>query len=461
VALPSGRRICDTILDAIGHTPLVRVRAITHGLIEADVLAKLEMFNPGNSIKDRMAVKMIDDAERAGLLKPGGTIVEGTSGNTGMGLAIVAVVRGYRCIFTTTDKQSKEKIDALKAFGAEVIVCPTDVDPEDPRSYYSVSSRLAREIPGAWKANQYDNLSNTQAHYEQTGPEIWEQTEGRVTHLVCGVGTGGTISGVGRCLKERNPRVRVWGIDTYGSVFKKYKETGIFDKNEIYPYITEGIGEDFLPANVDFDIIDHFEKVTDKDAAVMTRRIAREEGIFAGNSAGSAMAGVLQLRQHFAKDDVVVVIFHDHGSRYLGKMFNDEWMRAKGFIEIGGLTARDLVAMGVSGELYAVEAARPVEDAIRIMSERDYSQLSVTRDGRVVGSLNESHLYNEFVRSPEIKRQPIESIMQPAFPFADVSTPVELLSKMITPENPAVLVRDFKTDKTFIITRSDIIRVLM
>jgi len=461
VAPPAERSICNSILDAIGQTPMVRLHAVTRGLVEAEVLAKVETFNPGNSIKDRMAVKMIEDAEHAGLLKPGGTIVEGTSGNTGMGLAIVAVVKGYRCVFTTTDKQSKEKIDALKAFGAEVIVCPTDVDPEDPRSYYSVSSRLAREIPGAWKANQYDNLSNTQAHYEQTGPEIWEQTGGRVTHLVCGVGTGGTISGVGRYLKERNPRIRVWGIDTYGSVFKKYKETGIFDKNEIYPYITEGIGEDFLPANVDFGVIDHFEKVTDKDAAIMTRRITREEGIFAGNSAGSAMAGVLQLRQHFTKDDVVVVIFHDHGSRYLGKMFNDEWMRAKGFIEISGLTARDLVAMGVSGELYAVEAARPVEDAIRIMSERDYSQLSVTRDGRVIGSLNESHLYNEFVRDPEIKRHPIETIMQPAFPFADISTPVELLSKMITPENPAVLVRDFKTDKTFIITRSDVIRVLM
>jgi len=269
VTVPPGRKICDTILDAIGNTPLVRIHSITRGVIDADVLAKIETFNPGNSIKDRMAVTMIEDAERAGLLKPGGTIIEGTSGNTGMGLAIVAVVKGYKCIFTTTDKQSKEKIDALRAYGAEVIICPTNVDPEDPRSYYSVSSRLAREIPNSWKANQYDNLSNTKAHYEQTGPEIWEQTDGRVTHLVCGVGTGGTISGVGRYLKERNPRIKVWGIDTYGSVFKKYKETGIFDKNEIYPYVTEGIGEDFLPANVDFDVIDHFEKVTDKDAAVM------------------------------------------------------------------------------------------------------------------------------------------------------------------------------------------------
>ena len=456
-----GKRICDNILETIGHTPLVRINRITSGVTEATVLAKVETFNPGNSIKDRMAVRMIEDAERSGALRPGGTIIEGTSGNTGMGLAIAAVVKGYRCIFTTTDKQSKEKIDALKAFGAEVIVCPTDVDPDDPRSYYSVSSRLAREVPNAWKANQYDNLSNTAAHYEMTAPEIWDQTEGKVTQLVVGVGTGGTISGIGRYLKERNPAIKVWGIDTYGSVFKKYKETGIFDKNEIYPYITEGIGEDFLPANVDFAIIDHFEKVTDKDAAIMTRRLAREEGIFAGNSAGSAMAGVVQLREHFRRDDVVVVIFHDHGTRYLAKMFNDEWMRAKGFLEVSGMRARDLVALGVSGELYSVEAARPVEQAVKVMSEHDFSQISVTKDGRIIGSLNEAHLYEEFCSDPDLKKKPVEAIMQQAFPFVDISTPVQLLSTMITPQSPAVLVRDFKTEKTFIITRSDIIRVLM
>jgi cystathionine beta-synthase len=454
------KKICDTILDAVGHTPMVRINRITAGVVKGTVLAKVETFNPGNSIKDRMAIQMIEDAERAGLLKPGGTIIEGTSGNTGMGLAMAAIVKGYKCIFTTTDKQSKEKVDALKAFGAEVIVCPTNVDPEDPRSYYSVSSRLEREVPNSWKANQYDNLSNSKAHYEQTGPEIWEQTDGRITHLVVGVGTGGTISGTGRYLKERNPKIRVWGIDTYGSVFKKYKETGIFDKHEIYPYITEGIGEDFLPKNVDFAVIDAFEKVTDKDAAIMTRRIAREEGIFAGNSAGSAMAGLLQLREHFTDEDMIVVIFHDHGTRYLGKMFNDDWMRQKGFIEKHGMAARDLVSMRLSGELCSLESEEPVEHAVRLMSEHDFSQISIMRDNRLVGSLNETHLYNELVRNADVKSQPVETIMQPAFPFVDVSTPVDLLSTMITPQNPAVLVRDFKTDKTFIITRSDLIRVL-
>ena len=453
------KRVFDNILEAIGDTPMVRVNSIARE-IKGTVYAKIETTNPGNSIKDRMAVKMIEDAEKSGALKPGGTIIEGTSGNTGMGLAIAAVIKGYKCVFTTTDKQSKEKADALKAFGAEVIVCPTNVDPEDPRSYYSVSSRLERELPNSWKANQYDNLSNSEAHYQQTGPEIWEQTDGTITHLVVGVGTGGTISGAGRYLKERNPKIKVWGIDTYGSVLKKYKDTGVLDKNEIYPYITEGIGEDFLPKNVDFSVIDHFEKVTDKDAAVMTRRIAREEGIFAGNSAGSAMAGLLQLKEHFQAGDVIVVIFHDHGSRYMGKMFNDDWMREKGFFEKSGMTARDLVASGISGALRSIEGSQPISAAMQLMGEHDFSQISITHDGRLVGSLNETHLYEELVKSPAIKTESVESIMQPAFPFVDVSTPLDLLATMITPATPAVLVRDFKTDKTFIITRSDIIRVL-
>ena len=324
-------KFANNILETIGNTPLVRLNTITKE-IPALVLAKVESFNPGNSVKDRMALKMVEDAEADGRLKPGGTIVEGTSGNTGMGLALAAIVKGYKLICVSTDKQSKEKFDVLRAVGAEVVVCPTDVTPDDPRSYYSTSKRIAEETPNAWYVNQYDNPSNAQAHYEQTGPEIWEQTAGKITHFVVGVGTGGTISGVAKFLKEKNPAIKVWGIDTYGSVFKKYHETGIFDEAEIYPYITEGIGEDILPANVDFSLIDHFEKVTDKDAAIFTRKLAREEGIFAGNSCGAAVKGLLQLNTHFTEDDVVVVLLHDSGSRYIGKMYNDDWMKAQKFI---------------------------------------------------------------------------------------------------------------------------------
>jgi cystathionine beta-synthase len=452
-------KVCNNILETIGHTPMVRINNITKDL-KATVYAKVETFNPGNSIKDRMALKMIEDAERDGRLKPGGTIIEGTSGNTGMGLAIAAIVKGYKCIFTTTDKQSKEKVDALKAFGADVIVCPTDVDPEDPRSYYSVSSRLEKEVPNSWKPNQYDNLSNSQAHYEQTGPEIWDQTDGKITHLVVGVGTGGTISGTARYLKEKNPNIKVWGIDTYGSVFKKYKETGIFDKNEIYPYITEGIGEDFLPQNVDFSLIDRFEKVTDKDAAIMTRAITKSEGIFVGNSAGSAMAGLLQLKDELKEGDLVVVIFHDHGTRYLGKMYNDEWMLEKGFFDKKGLTAKDLVSGSSKQNLITVEASETLVNAIALMNKMNISQIPVSKDKRIVGSLNENLLYPKIVGNPDVKNATVETVMSPAFPFVDISAPIDSLSAMITDANPAVLVRDFKLDKTYIITRHDIINAL-
>jgi cystathionine beta-synthase len=320
----------NNILETIGNTPLVKINKTIE--TNALVLAKVETFNPGHSTKDRMALKMIEDAEKDGRLKPGGTIIEGTSGNTGMGLALTAIQKGYKCIFVLADKQSKEKMDILRAVGAQVKVCPTNVEPDDPRSYYSVSKRLSEEIPNSWYVNQYDNPSNALAHYESTGPEIWEQTAGKITHLVVGVGTGGTISGTAKYLKEQNPNVKVWGIDTFGSVFKKYHETGEFDEKEIYSYITEGIGEDILPKNVDFSIIDHFEKVTDKDGAVMARRLSREEGIMVGYSAGSAIAGLNQLKAKLTKDDVVVVIFHDHGTRYVGKLFNDEWMKEMKFM---------------------------------------------------------------------------------------------------------------------------------
>jgi cystathionine beta-synthase len=453
------RNVHDNILGTIGNTPLVRLNRITRE-VPATVYAKVETTNPGNSIKDRMALRMIEDAERKGLLKPGGTIIEGTSGNTGMGLAIAAIVKGYKCIFTTTDKQSKEKVDALRAFGAEVIVCPTDVDPEDPRSYYSVSSRLEKETPNAWKANQYDNLSNSQAHYESTGPEIWEQTQGRVDHLLVGVGTGGTICGVGRYLKERKPSVKVWGIDTYGSVFKKYKETGVFDKNEIYPYVTEGIGEDFLPKNVDFSVVDHFEKVTDRDAAITTREIVKQEGIWVGNSAGSAIAGLLQLKERFKTGETVVVIFHDHGSRYLGKMFNPDWMRMMGYEPVPGLTARDLIQNKRVADLVSVEETDSVERAIQVMSENDFSQIPVVRDQRIVGSVSETLLYARMVQDPRIRMEPVKSLMQKAFRYVDIETPVPLLAPMITPEHPAVLVRDFPAGKTYILTGYDVLKAI-
>ena len=323
-------KYCNNILETIGNTPLIKLNKITDE-IEATVLAKVEYFNPGNSVKDRMALKMVEDAEDDGRLKPDGTIVEGTSGNTGMGLALVAIVKGYKLICVTTDKQSKEKIDVLKAVGAEVIICPADVEPDDPKSYYSTAKRIGDETENSWYVNQYNNLSNREAHYLSTGPEIWKQTNGKVTHFVVGVGTGGTISGVAKYLKEKNNKIKIWGIDTYGSVFKKYHETGIFDKNEIYPYVTEGIGEDIIPENVDFDLIDKFEKVTDQDAAIYTRKLAKEEGIFAGNSCGAAIKGLLQLKEHFSKNDVVVVLLHDSGSRYIGKIYNDNWMKEKGF----------------------------------------------------------------------------------------------------------------------------------
>ncbi len=448
----------NNILETVGNTPLVKLNSITKG-IPGTILAKVESTNPGNSIKDRMALKMIEDAEQTGKLKPGGTIIEGTSGNTGMGLAMAAVVKGYKCIFTTTDKQSKEKTDALRAFGAEVIVCPTNVDPEDPRSYYSVSSRLEHEVPNSWKPNQYDNLANSLAHYEQTGPEIWEQTEGKITHLVVGVGTGGTISGAGKYLKEKNPNIQVWGIDTYGSVFKKYKETGIFDKNEIYPYITEGIGEDFLPANVDFNVIDLFEKVTDKDAALMTREIARKEAIFAGNSAGSALAGLIQLKDKLKPEDVVVVIFHDHGSRYMGKMYNEDWLRERGFLKDEKLTAKSIIDKKEVTEIVTLDVEKTVLEAINTMKMMNISQIPLTQQGMVVGKLAESDILSALLENPGIRSSKVLEVMSTPFPFVDLHTSIDKISSLINKENSAVLVENINGNIE-IITQYDIINAI-
>jgi len=450
----------ENILQTIGNTPLVKINRITKDF-PCTVLAKVETTNPGNSIKDRMALQMIEDAENSGLLKPGGVIIEGTSGNTGMGLAIAGVIKGYRCIFTTTDKQSKEKVDALKAFGAEVIVCPTDVEPTDSRSYYSVSTRLAAEIPNAWKPNQYDNLSNSKAHYQQTGPEIWEQTEGKITHLVVGVGTGGTISGTAKFLKEKNPAIKILGIDTYGSVFKKYKETGIFDKNEIYPYITEGIGEDFLPQNVDFNLIDHFEKVTDKDAAVMTRRIPREEGIFAGNSAGSAMAGLVQMQNQFKEGDLVVVIFHDHGTRYLGKMFNEEWMQDRGFLpKEPNKTALDLIQTHKNRPLVSVKDTETCQLVFDKMQKYGISQIPVRNEsGDFIGSVEENVLYRKLMSQGCSLDSSVNEVMSDPYPIVGFADSIEAISKRINEKNSSCLVMDMGGN-WHIITKQDIIQAI-
>jgi len=445
----------NNILETIGNTPLVKLNKIV-AEIDALVLAKVETFNPGNSVKDRMAVKMIEDAEADGRLKPGGTIIEGTSGNTGMGLALVAIIKGYKLICVISDKQSKEKMDILRAVGAKVVVCPTDVEPTDPRSYYSVSKRLAEETPNSWYVNQYDNMSNSLAHYEQTGPEIWKQTDGKITHFVVGVGTGGTISGVGKYLKEQNPNIKIWGIDTYGSVFKKYHETGIFDENEIYSYITEGIGEDILPKNVDFSLIDGFTKVTDKDAAVYTRKIALEEAIFVGNSAGACIKGLLQLKEHFKPEDVVVVLFHDSGSRYVGKMFNDDWMRERGFLEENITKAEDVIKDHIDKELIVVRTEELVSHAIERMRKYKISQIPVVDITGFVGSVDETDLFRSYVADKNVAEKPIKEVMGKPFPIVKLGTPIEEVSKLFTKENDAVLV-DLGNGNHHIITKYDII----
>ncbi|MCS6795154.1 MAG: cystathionine beta-synthase [Raineya sp.] len=450
----------NSIIEAIGNTPLVKLNKVNKG-IKGTILAKVEYFNPGNSVKDRIGIKMIEDAEKAGILKPGGTIIEGTSGNTGMGLALAAIAKGYKCIFTMSDKQSQEKINILKALGAEVVVCPTNVEPDDPRSYYSVAKRLNKEIPNSFYPNQYDNLSNTAAHYETTGPEIWRQTEGKITHYAAGVGTGGTICGVSKYLKERKPEVFTLGIDTYGSVFKKYKETGIFDENEIYPYLTEGIGEDILPKNVDFDLIDMFIKVTDKDAALMTRRLAREEGLFVGWSCGAAVFGALEYaKEHLKDDDVMVVILPDHGTRYLNKIYNDEWMKNHGFLEAEFATARDIIkSRNGKDRLLTIEANQTVAQAIRILTKEGISQVPVTEGEHIIGSLIDSKILEKLIENPEIKDAPVREVMNPPFKFVGLDNSLDVLASLIDKDNKALLVRD-EENKVHIITQADLLAAM-
>lgn len=453
--------IYNSIIETIGNTPIVRLNKIPKGIAGA-VLAKVEYFNPGNSTKDRMALKMIEDAEKAGLLKPGGTIIEGTSGNTGMGLALTAVAKGYKCIFTMADKQSQEKINILRAVGAEVIVCPTNVEPEDPRSYYSVARKLNREIPNSIYPNQYDNPSNAKAHYETTGPEIWRQTGGKITHYVATVGTGGSMCGTSKYLKEQNPAIKSIGIDTYGSVFKKYKETGIFDKNEIYPYLTEGFGEDILPKNVDFDVIDQFIKVTDKDGAIMARRLSREEGIFGGWSCGSALHGALEYaREYLKKNDMMVVLLPDHGTRYLSKVYNDMWMKDHGFLEERTYgTAREIIAKrNGKDSLFTVTKSSTIGEAIKILNREGVDQMPVTEGNEFVGSVTTTSLIEKIIYDPTLKDKSVGEIMDKPMQVVALDSTLDVLSSLLNRNNRALLVRD-EQERAHIITQHDILRAI-
>lgn len=449
--------IKNNILETIGNTPLIKLNKITKDL-PGTILAKVDYFNPGNSIKDRMAVKMIEVAEKEGKLKPGGTIIECTSGNTGMGLALAAIVKGYKCIFTTTDKQSKEKMDILKAVGAEVIVCPTNVEPDDPRSYYSIARRLAKEIPNSFHSNQYDNLANRLAHYETTGPELWRQTDGKITHLVCTAGTGGTVTGTAQFLKEKNPDIQVWAIDVFGSLLTKYFRTGEIDMGEVHPYISEGFGEDFVPENYDMSVIDHFEQVTDKDGAIMARRIAKEEGLFCGYSAGSCLQGLMQLKSRLKPSDVVVVIFHDHGSRYVAKIYNDQWMLERGFLDVK--TFKDIVnGRGKSQKLISIEPGHTVADAVSLMRKYDIEHIPVMKGDEILGAISESGLFQKLFSDPEIKQVAVGELLEPAFPVVDFLTPIEKLSTLINKENGAVLGKD-DGGNFHILTKYDVLQAL-
>jgi cystathionine beta-synthase len=449
--------IYDNILETIGNTPMVKLNKVCKDL-SCTVLAKVETFNPGHSIKDRMALKMVEDAEADGRLKPGGTIIEGTSGNTGMGLALAAIVKGYRLICTMPDKQSKEKMDILRAMGAEVVVTPTNVEADDPRSYYEVAKRLNREIPNSYYPNQYFNPSNVIAHYEQTGPEIWKQTEGKITHLVVGVGTGGTISGAGKYLKEQNPNIKIWGIDTYGSTLKAYHETGKIDPSQIYPYVTEGIGEDIIPSCVDFDIIDYFEKVTDKDGMLMTRELAKKEGMLLGNSAGCAIQGLLQMKDKLKPEDVVVVIFHDHGTRYVGKIFNDDWMRDRGYLDKDRISVVEIHGAN-QPELMSVEAGDSVKSVVKLITDNGISQVPVFENGKPVGSVTEGKLFSHLFNKPEDRNCLIRDIMQPTFPEVAGGKSVTEIAEMFNQETPAVLYKD-SSGSYRILTKHDIIKAI-
>lgn len=449
--------IKNNILETIGNTPLIRLNKITKNL-PCTVAAKVDYFNPGNSIKDRMAIKMIEVAEREGKLKPGGTIIECTSGNTGMGLALAAIVKGYKCIFTTTDKQSKEKADILKAVGAEVIVCPTNVEPDDPRSYYSIAKRLAQEIPNSFHSNQYDNLANRLAHYESTGPELWEQTDGKITHLICTAGTGGTITGTAMFLKEKNPNIKIWAIDAEGSLLTKYFKTGEIDMSVVHPYISEGFGEDFVPENYDMSVIDHFEQVSDRDGAIMARRLAKEEGLFCGYSAGSCLQGLMQLKDRLSANDLAVCIFHDHGSRYVGKIYNDQWMMERGFLEVKSF--KDIISSRVQKEkLISVKSENTIAEAVSLMKKYEIEHIPVIDNDEVIGSISENGLFQKIFTNPDIKNEKVVDVIEKPYPIVDINMSVEKISSLINKDTGAVLGKD-ETGTYHIVTKYDILQAL-
>ena len=462
----------DSILDTIGNTPLVRFLTLGADL-PCTLLAKVEFFNPGGSVKDRIGLAMIEDAEANGQIAPGGTIIEGTSGNTGAGLAIAAIAKGYRCIFTTTDKQSPEKVDVLRALGAEVIVCPTNVAPDDPRSYYSVAKRLSQEIPNSFYPNQYDHPANAEAHYRTTGPELWEQTDGRITHFVAGAGTGGTISGSTRFLKERNPDLTTIGVDPYGSVYAEYWRTGEFKESEIYPYLTEGVGEDILAGNMDFSLVDDYVQVDDATAMRMTRRLAREEGLFVGQSCGMAVAGALDWldahRDTLSAEDVVVILLPDSGFRYLSKTYNDEWMRRNGFLETAPTLTVDqvLAARARPDAVIAVGPDATLAEAIEAMTAHGISQVPVLDAGEVVGALSERGVLGRLIADPDARDQPVRDAMDAPLAIVPRAAPLDHLTAHLDGDAGAVLVHadpggDGAADAPAyqIVTRSDLIAAL-